>query len=104
MTNTLRHAEAGHIWVTLRFDAPFLVLDISDDGKGFDVAAAEARARQGESLGLLGMREWVRLCGGEMTIESVPGRGTRVKAEIDVDDDEHTRPGGNPRGHGGHGG
>jgi PAS domain S-box-containing protein len=104
MTNTLRHAEAGHIWVALRFEAPLLFLDICDDGKGFDIAAAEARARQGESLGLLGMREWVRLSGGEMTIESSPGWGTRVKAVINVDDNDHTRPGGNLRGGSGHAG
>lgn len=93
MTNALRHAEARRIVVTLHFEAALLALEVHDDGKGFDVEAAESRARQGESLGLLGMKEWIRACGGMLRIQSKPGQGTLVRAIVTVDDSDRTIPG-----------
>ena len=84
MINTLRHAEARTIQVSLHFEAPYLILEVHDDGKGFDVEAAQSRARQGRSLGLLGMKEWVKLCGGSMVIESTLGQGTVVRAVVAI--------------------
>lgn len=92
MINIIRHAEAHTIQVSLHFEAPRLTLVIRDDGKGFDVEEAQRRARQGGSLGLLGMMEWVRLCGGDMAIESAPGQGTIVRAVILIDE-ENGKPG-----------
>ena len=57
-------------------------LAISDDGAGFDVAAAQERARQGKSLGLPGMEERVSLLGGRFEIDSAPGRGCQVRASF----------------------
>ena len=91
VTNIVRHAEARTVQVSLHFDAPRLTLEIRDDGKGFDVDAAQKMARQGKSLGLLGMMEWVRLCGGDMVIESAVGRGTVVRAVISIDE-ENDKP------------
>ena len=50
-----------------------LELRVSDDGVGFD-----AQPRPSERLGIAGMRERALLCGGELTVESEPGAGTRV--------------------------
>lgn len=85
LTNVLRHAEAKAVNVSLRLDDRHLVLEIRDDGKGFDVAAARRRARQGGSVGLLGMEEWVRLTGGSMSLHSGSGRGTTVTITVPVD-------------------
>ena len=84
MTNILRHAEAGRVKVSLCVEALQLILEIHDDGKGFDLDAARRRARQGGSLGLLGMEEWIQLSGGVFAIESAPGRGTTVRASVPV--------------------
>jgi signal transduction histidine kinase len=59
-----------------------LDLEIRDDGAGFDVAAARARAAAGESQGLLGMQERVALAGGTLLIHSAPGRGTSVRVRL----------------------
>lgn len=81
LTNIVRHANAQKVWVTLR-GGDELSLSIRDDGIGFDVAAAQMRASQGESLGLLGMRERVSIVGGRLTISSSPGKGAHVYASF----------------------
>ncbi|WP_119156620.1 PAS domain-containing sensor histidine kinase [Caldimonas tepidiphila] len=83
LSNALRHADARCIEVELRgASADGLVLRITDDGIGF--AAEQAGARQAErpSLGLVGMMERARLQGGELTVSSAPGQGTRVEAVL----------------------
>jgi signal transduction histidine kinase len=51
---------------------------IRDDGIGFDVLRAQERAAEDASIGLLGMEDRVMLAGGQLAIESAPGRGTTV--------------------------
>jgi PAS domain S-box-containing protein len=87
VTNAVRHAEARTIQVSLRFEAPRLTLEIRDDGKGFDLEAAQSQARQGRSLGVLGMAEWMGLCGGDLVIDSAVGRGTVVRAVISISEE-----------------
>ena len=60
LTNVVRHAQAHEVWVALHCQDE-LCLTIRDDGVGFNVAAAQARAAHGGSFGLLGMRERVAL-------------------------------------------
>ena len=80
LTNVVRHAKAQKITVELRQNEEKLKLTVIDDGIGFDVKFAKARAATGESFGLLGMQERVILAGGSIEIESVPERGTKVRA------------------------
>ena len=82
VANAVRHSKADNIWVLVRMDESELIVDVRDDGSGFDVAEASARARTGEAAGLLGMRERAELLGGSLLIESSPGRGTHVLATI----------------------
>jgi signal transduction histidine kinase len=56
-------------------------MEISDNGKSFHVGQA-LTARNPHRLGLVGMRERVAMVGGTLTIESAPGQGTIVRAEI----------------------
>jgi PAS domain S-box-containing protein len=80
VTNAVKYAEATQINVRLvREEGDNLLLSVSDDGRGFDVAAAVEAARNGKSLGLLGMQERARFFGGEVSIHSEPGRGTTVQ-------------------------
>jgi signal transduction histidine kinase len=78
LTNVARHAKAKHVWVNLQQQAEELQLEIRDDGVGGDVSAMQARALQGNSFGLLGMRERAELAGGTFTIKSAPAQGTKI--------------------------
>ncbi|MDE2023336.1 MAG: PAS domain S-box protein [Gammaproteobacteria bacterium] len=80
VTNALKYAAATQINVRLvRAEGGKLLLSVSDNGCGFDVAAALQNARNGKSLGLLGMQERARILGGEVAIHSDPGHGTSVQ-------------------------
>ncbi len=91
MTNALRHADARRITVSLKRQPDRVSLTVADDGKGFDVDAAYARAAAGHSLGLLSMGERVRLIGGTLSLQSSPGEGTIVAIELPVLTTTHTR-------------
>ncbi len=82
LTNVVRHAQARSFHVTVEQHDNALDLTIGDDGIGFDAGIALARASEGQSGGLLGMRERVTLCGGRLTIELAAGRGTLIRAWI----------------------
>ena len=82
LTNALRHAGAGEIRIDLRQGDGRFELQVRDDGCGFDLAAAQNRALQGGSLGLIGMGERVLLAGGTLHIDARPGAGTAVIASF----------------------
>jgi two-component system sensor histidine kinase UhpB len=78
LTNIAKYARAKTIDLTLRRHGYEVALVIQDDGVGFDVMLARQRAQGGESIGLLGMEERVRLAGGSFVVLSTPGEGTRL--------------------------
>jgi len=75
VNNAVRHAHAGTIEVVVKREAERVLFSVQDDGAGFD-------ARVVRGLGLLGMEERVRRLGGQLRLDSQPGRGTRVSAEL----------------------
>ena len=75
--NTVKHARAGRIELSLACDAEGIGLEVADDGVGFDPSGAFPG-----HLGLRSMRERVAALGGTLEIDSAPGRGTRVRARI----------------------
>jgi PAS domain S-box-containing protein len=81
LSNALRHARARRIDVQLRATEDGLRLDIVDDGVGFRVDQVRERHRT-PSLGLVGMTERARLLGGDLTVRSAPGIGTRIAAQL----------------------
>ncbi|HAF71077.1 MAG: Putative two-component sensor [Acetothermia bacterium 64_32] len=76
LENVRRHAGATRVSLRLEREGGKLVGEVVDNGRGFDVR------RTPEGLGLSGMREWVSLVGGELSVQSAPGRGTRVRFTI----------------------
>jgi signal transduction histidine kinase len=78
LSNAARHARASAVTVLLAPSGKGLQLAVSDNGSGFDQDGPRDRA----SLGLVSMRERVRLLQGELDIESTPGRGTTVVAWV----------------------
>ena len=81
LTNVVRHANARHVAVRILKIRNAIRLEIRDDGKSFPAERALS-AKAGGRLGLVGMRERVEMVGGHFTIESAPGKGTTVTAEI----------------------
>jgi signal transduction histidine kinase len=88
LTNVVRHAQARNVGVLLEVRDTFVLLIIEDDGKGFDVSwTMGSHVHQG-NLGLYGMRERAALLGGTLTVESAPGEGTSVFAQIPLDSED----------------
>jgi PAS domain S-box-containing protein len=85
VTNVVRHARARKVSVSVDLLQQTLQLEIRDDGVGFDVVVARARATQGLSCGIQGMQERAELLGGTLTIESLPGQGTLLTASFPLE-------------------
>ncbi len=77
LTNVVKHADAHRVSITLMRKEASAVVVIEDDGQGFEPGAVRAGA-----LGFVGMRERVELVGGRLTVESSPGAGTTIVAEV----------------------
>ena len=78
-TNVVKHSGASRVSVLLQRKDASVVAVVEDDGAGFDTA----RTRD-DALGLAGMRERLALVGGRLRLESTPGAGTTVVAEVPV--------------------
>lgn len=79
LRNVARHATAQHVWVNLRgVDGVDLVLTVADDGVGFEPNSGTDT----DGLGLVSMRERVRLLGGTLSVSSAPRLGTRVELRV----------------------
>ncbi|HSL25116.1 MAG TPA: GAF domain-containing sensor histidine kinase [Acidimicrobiia bacterium] len=80
--NVAAHAQAREVEVELDFTSDRLRLEVRDDGRGFDPAAARSSA--GGHLGLTSMRQRAESLGGELQVDSAPGSGTAVRAVVPV--------------------
>ncbi len=78
LTNVMRHAQANHVTIRLSCQNQRLFLRIADNGVGFKPAAALSK----QAFGLMGMRERVQTCGGQMLIISQPGAGTTIDIQM----------------------
>jgi signal transduction histidine kinase len=76
-----QHAAAAQVSVALERSGSSTLLRVSDDGRGFDPAQVEVLAGHA-GFGLTSMRERVQGVGGRLTVDSGPGRGTRVEARV----------------------
>jgi PAS domain S-box-containing protein len=78
LQNVVKHSEATEAEVELLSHSEEIELCISDAGRGFDVESAKRVA----GLGLVSMRERLRLVGGHLSVESKPSRGTRIRVRV----------------------
>ena len=83
LVNVTKHAQAHHVGVTLRLARGGVCLEITDDGKSFDVDLLSS-PQWSHRLGLTGMRERVEMVNGVFSIVSAPGQGTTIRAVIPV--------------------
>jgi signal transduction histidine kinase len=83
--NARKHAKAQNIWVRLQRKDGDFVVEVADDGKGFDVEEMQTGYDERGSLGMINMRERAELVGGKVTVASMPGKGTRVSLAVPLD-------------------
>jgi signal transduction histidine kinase len=77
LTNMGKYAQASHAEIKLHNTDKTITIEVSDDGEGFDAEKVAAT-----SHGLAGMRHRVEAAGGELIVDSEPGKGTRIRAEL----------------------
>jgi signal transduction histidine kinase len=80
LNNIAKHSKADLIHLTLRETDDKVELVIQDNGQGFDLAEALAMDSSRRGLGLTSMRERTELSGGSFNVESVPRKGTVIRA------------------------
>jgi signal transduction histidine kinase len=94
VNNARKHAQASEIWVRLKFmpmEDFIVVLEIIDNGVGFDLPSVmNAYDRRG-SLGMINLRERTELINGQLNIDSVPGKGTRIRIFIPLNEEAADR-------------
>lgn len=83
LANVREHAGATRVALTLTYHADEVVLDVRDDGRGFDPAQVTARDTRGR--GLAGILDRAETLGGHAYIESGPGEGTTVSVHLPID-------------------
>jgi len=84
LMNIARHAEATEVGISMTCEDKNILIEIRDNGIGFD--PSEAVGRSGH-YGLVGMRERARLYGGSLTIESQPPQGTTLKIQLPLEEE-----------------
>jgi PAS domain S-box-containing protein len=82
LTNVARHAEAHNVWAVIKCRSGNLELTITDDGKGMDVSSMGLK----HTMGLIGMKERVKMTEGTFNLISTPGNGTIVRVAVPFED------------------
>lgn len=82
ITNVVHHATARNLWLEIACPDHSFALTVRDDGCGFDVETILAQPTGMQGIGLFGMKERAALVGGELTVQSTPGRGTSIQITL----------------------
>ena len=90
LANIAQHARATQITVSLKHAPDAVRMEVHDDGRSFEVGRV-LLAKKYKRLGILGMRERVEMVGGVFVVESAPGQGTTIRAEIPFASDGERR-------------
>ena len=80
--NISRHAKATNVCISIKNDKKAFIMNIEDDGQGFDTATVFRNTRTGRGLGILGMKERAAQVNGKLLVCSTPGQGTIVLCTI----------------------
>ncbi len=84
LNNAVSHSGAKHVKVGVRTDDERLVLEVADDGVGFDVSRVRAERASEGHLGLVGVEERARQLDGTLDVSSQPGKGTTATASLAI--------------------
>ena len=85
LNNAKKHSKAKNIMVRFIFTDDKIKVEIRDDGVGFDVSAVTSKYESRRSLGLVSMQERANLIGGELTLTSEKGQGTKINMSIPLE-------------------
>jgi anti-sigma regulatory factor (Ser/Thr protein kinase) len=86
LTNIAKHAQARKVYLAIRESDGNVILEVEDDGRGFEVAEAlNGRPTTEKGLGLAALNERAKMLGGSLKINSQKGRGTHITCAIQVD-------------------
>jgi len=92
VNNARKHAQAAHVWIRLKQSGEELVLlEVEDDGVGFNSQDIDNEYISRGSLGLVNMRERAELVNGVLSIDSVAGRGTRIRLLVPLSEEAAER-------------
>jgi signal transduction histidine kinase len=94
VNNARKHAEANEIWVRIKHpgnEQSVAVLEIADNGVGFDVQSVLGSYERRGSMGMVNLRERAELISGLLKIDSLPGKGTRVRVYIPLNEEAADR-------------
>jgi len=92
VNNARKHAQAAHIWVRLKLlKADLALLEIEDDGVGFNLNAVDSSYEDRGSLGMVNMRERAELINGVLNIKSSIGHGTQIQLAIPLTEEAYER-------------
>lgn len=97
INNACKYAQANHIWVRMKdYDKDLVMLEVQDDGVGFDKSNVESSYEQRGSLGLKNMNERAEMVNGIFRLDSAIGKGTIIRVLIPMTEDatERLRRGG----------
>lgn len=84
LRNMWRHSQATEAEIIVEFDVGRIRITVKDNGKGFDLPKSVGDLTRSGKLGLAGMQERVQLLGGNITLESKPGKGTSIIVEAPI--------------------
>lgn len=83
--NAWKHADANEIVATVKKKDHHVRLTVDDAGKGFVPEEIEPKAQELKGIGLISIRQWITAINGTMSIESEPGKGTRISIDIPLE-------------------
>jgi two-component system sensor histidine kinase UhpB len=85
INNIYLHAEANQVKIGLALEDSHIIMHVEDDGRGFDNKTLSSSSSPEQRLGLLGIQERADLIGGKISLDSIPGKGTRIEIRIPVE-------------------
>ncbi len=91
VNNAVKHAQAKNIVVQLTETSTAIYTVIRDDGQGFEVEGVMNNYEQRGSLGMINLKERTQLIGGELSIRSAPGQGTRITIQVPKEQSERMK-------------
>ena len=92
LNNARKHAQAEHVWISLRpIEKDIALLEVRDNGVGFDVDAVMRAYDQRGSLGMVNLHDRTELVNGVLNIQSTPGKGTRIQVYIPLTEEAADR-------------
>jgi two-component system sensor histidine kinase UhpB len=85
LSNIVRYAHATRVNITFAYQKGIFEAEIMDNGKGFSLDEIKLTQSSPRGLGLLGMQERISQCGGQLTIDTRLGSGTRILLRIPIE-------------------